>query len=176
MKPARSPWFQSAALRCSIAAISAWGFPETTCGAEQASNSAAPTPPVRHATRMFMASPIRSRDAKRAAGAPRGDGRAIQEALPRTDAEGSLAATLPCRLLPPRFARALGRFLPAFFLALGLDGFFRFFAGFGRGADIGSSRIGAGAGGIEGAGGYIGSIIPEPVQLLSEKSVDASIG
>jgi hypothetical protein len=76
----------------------------------------------------------------------------------------------------PRFARALGRFLPAFFLALGLDGFFRFFAGFGRGADIGSSRIGAGAGGIEGAGGYIGSIIPEPVQLLSEKSVDASIG
>jgi len=70
----------------------------------------------------------------------------------------------------------LGRFLPAFFLALGLDGFFRFFAGFGRGADIGSSPIGAGAGGIEGAGGYIGSIIPEPVQLLSEKSVDASIG
>lgn len=78
--------------------------------------------------------------------------------------------------MPPRFARALGRFLPAFFLALGLDGFFRFFAGFGRGADIGSSRIGAGAGGIEGAGGYIGSIIPEPGQLLSEKSVGSSIG
>src|SRR2546422_10186473 len=62
------------------------------------------------------------------------------------------------------------------FLALGLDGFFRFFAGFGRGADIGSSRIGAGAGGIEGAGGDIGSIIPEPVQPLSEKTVDAGIG
>jgi hypothetical protein len=68
----------------------------------------------------------------------------------------------------------LGRFLPAFFLALDLAGFFRFFAGFGRGAVIGSSRIGAG--GVGGAGGYIGSIIPEPVQLLSEKSVDASIG
>jgi len=76
----------------------------------------------------------------------------------------------------PRFARALGRFLPAFFLALDLAGFLRFFAGFGRGAVIGSSRIGAGAGGVMGDGGYIGSIIPEPVQLLSEKSVDASIG
>src|SRR3989449_9660775 len=61
------------------------------------------------------------------------------------------------------------------FLALGLDGFFRFFAGFGRGADIGSSRIGAGAGGIEGAGGDIGSLIPQPVPLLSPKTVDASI-
>jgi len=70
----------------------------------------------------------------------------------------------------------LGRFLPAFFFAFGRDGFFRFLAGFGRGADIGSSRIGAGAGDVGGAGGYIGSIIPEPVQLLSEKSVDASIG
>jgi hypothetical protein len=70
----------------------------------------------------------------------------------------------------------LGRFLPAFFFAFGRDGFFRFFAGFGRGADIGSFLMGAGAGGVGGAGGYIGSIIPEPVQLLSEKSVDASIG
>jgi hypothetical protein len=69
----------------------------------------------------------------------------------------------------------LGRFLPAFFLALDLAGFF-FFAGFGRGAVIGSSLIGAGAGGVIGAGGYIGSIMPEPVQLLSEKSVGASIG
>ena len=69
----------------------------------------------------------------------------------------------------------MGRFLPAFFLALDLAGFL-FFAGFGRGAVIGSSLIGAGAGGVIGAGGYIGSIIPEPVQLLSEKSVDASIG
>src|SRR5258708_2340615 len=98
MKPARSPRFQSAALRSSIAAISACGFPGTTFGAEQASDSAAPTPAVQHETRRFMASPVRSRDAKRAAGAPRGDGRAIQEALPRTDAEGSLAATLLCRL------------------------------------------------------------------------------
>src|SRR2546426_10599224 len=179
MKPARSPRFQSAALRCSIAAISAWGFPETTCGAEQASNSAAPTPPVRHATRMFMASPIRSRDAKRAAGAPRGDGRAIQEALPRTDAAGSLAATLPCRLLPLRLAASLrpglGPLLARLLLGLGLDGFFRFFAGFGRGADIGSSRIGAGAGGIEGAGGDIRPLIPQPVPLPSEKSGDAGI-
>src|SRR5216117_2790914 len=111
MKPARSPWFQSAALRCSIAAISARGFPETTCGAEQASNSAAPTPPVR------------SRDAKRAAGAPRGDSRAIPEALPRTDAEGSLAATLPCCLLPLRLAASLrpglGPLLARLLLGLG---------------------------------------------------------
>src|SRR5256884_3799806 len=180
MKPARSPWFQSAALRCSIAAISAWGFPETTCALPISSNSAAPTPPVRHATRMFMASPIRSRDAKRAAGAPRGDGRAIQEALPRTDAEGSLAATLPCRLLPLRLAASLrpglGPLLSLLLLALGLDGFFRFFAGFGRGADIGSSRIGAGAGGIEGAGGDLRSLLPQPVPPLSAKMVDARIG
>src|SRR5216683_3584813 len=96
MKPARSPRFQSAALRSSIAAISACGLPGTTVGAEQASDSAAPA--VQHDTRRFMAAPVRSRDAKRAAGAPPGDGRAIQEALPRTDAEGSLAATLLCRL------------------------------------------------------------------------------
>src|SRR5881628_1209695 len=102
MKPARSPRFQSAALRCSIAAISACGSPVTTFGVEQASNSAAPTPAVQHATRRLMDSPVCSRDAKRAAGAPRGDGRAIHEALPRTDAEGSLAATPPCRLLPLR--------------------------------------------------------------------------
>jgi hypothetical protein len=29
---------------------------------------------------------------------------------------------------------------------------------------------------VGGAGGYIGSIIPEPGQLLSEKSVGSSIG
>src|SRR5229473_7549422 len=98
MKPARSPRFQSAALRSSIAAILACGFPGTIFGAAQASDSAAPTPAGQHDTRRFMAPPVRSRDAKRAAGAPRGDGRAIQEALPRTDAEGSLAATLLCRL------------------------------------------------------------------------------
>src|SRR5437667_157157 len=84
MKPARSPRFQSAALRCNIAAISAWGFPETTCGAEQATNSAAP---------------------------------------PRTDAEGSLAATLPCRLLPLRLAASLrpglGPLLARLLLGLG---------------------------------------------------------
>src|SRR6185437_14840083 len=87
MKPARSPRFQSAALRWSNATISACGSPGTTFGAEQESNSVAPRPAVQHDTRIFMASPVRSRDAKRAAGAPRGDGRAIQEALPRTDAE-----------------------------------------------------------------------------------------
>src|SRR5882762_10123912 len=123
MKPARSPRFQSAALRSSIAAISAWGFPGTTFGAEQASDNAAPTPAVQHETRRFMASPVRSRDAKRAAGAPRGDGRAIQEALPRTDAEESLAATLLCRLLPLCLAAplrpGLGPLLARFLLGLG---------------------------------------------------------
>src|SRR5690242_357337 len=122
MKPARSPRFQSAALRSSIAAISAGGFPGTTFGAEQASDSAAPTPAVHHDTRSFIASPVRSRDAKRAAGAPRGDGRAIQEALPRTDAEGSLAATLPCRLFPLRLAAlrpGLGPLLARLLFGLG---------------------------------------------------------
>src|SRR2546426_12533908 len=123
MKPARSPRFQSAALRCSIAAISACGSPGTTFGAEQASNSAAPTPPVQRVTRIVMASPVRSRDAKRAAGAPRGDGRAIPEALPRTDAEGSLAATLPGRLLLLRLAAplrpGLGPLLARLLLGLG---------------------------------------------------------
>src|SRR5882762_8933209 len=104
MKPARSPRFQSAALRSSSAAISDWGFLGATFGAEQASDSAAPTAAVQLDTRRFMASPVRSRDAERAAGAPRGDGRTIQEALPRTDAEGSLAATFLCRLLPLRLA------------------------------------------------------------------------
>src|SRR2546428_13900301 len=122
MKPARSPRFQSAALRSSIAAMSACGFPGTTFGAEQASDSAAPTPAVQY-TRRFMASPVRSRDAKRTAGAPRGDGRAIQEALPRTDAEGSLAATLLCRLLPLRLAASLrpglGPLLARLLLGLG---------------------------------------------------------
>ena len=49
-------------------------------------------------------------------------------------------------------------------------------AGRGLGAPIGSGRIGAGAGGVDGAGGYIGSIMPGPVQLLSGKSVGSSIG
>jgi hypothetical protein len=76
-----------------------------------------------------------------------------------------------------RFALALGRLLPAFFFALGRAAFFRFFAaGRGLGAPIGSGRIGAGAGGVDGAGGYIGSIMPGPVQLLSGKSVGSSIG
>jgi hypothetical protein len=74
--------------------------------------------------------------------------------------------------LPPRFALALGRRFATFFLALARAGL-RFFAGFGVGAAIGW-RIGIG--GVGGAGGYIGSIIPEPGQLLSEKSVGSSIG
>jgi len=76
---------------------------------------------------------------------------------------------------PPRFAFALGRRFAAFFFAFGRDAFL-FFAGFGRGAAIGSRIIGAGVGGVGGAGGYMGSIIPDPGQLLSEKSVDSTIG
>jgi hypothetical protein len=76
------------------------------------------------------------------------------------------------RFLPPFFAFAFGRRFAAFFFAFGLAAFF-FLAGFG--APIGSPIIGAGAGGVGGAGGYIGSIIPEPGQLLSEKSVGWSI-
>src|SRR3989449_7694127 len=54
MKPGRSPRFQSAALRWSIGAISACGSHGTTLGAEQASNRAAPTPPVQHASLFFL--------------------------------------------------------------------------------------------------------------------------
>jgi hypothetical protein len=72
---------------------------------------------------------------------------------------------------------ARGRFFAAFFFALGRAAFLRRRdAGFAFGAPIGASRIGAGAGGIGGAGGYVGSIMPGPVQLLSEKSVGSSIG
>jgi hypothetical protein len=78
------------------------------------------------------------------------------------------------RFLLPFFAFAFGRRFAAFFFALGLVAFF-FLAGFGRGAPIGSPIIDPGAGGVGGAGGYIGSIIPEPGQLLSEKSVGWSI-
>ncbi|HYL21616.1 MAG TPA: hypothetical protein VEU74_07630 [Gemmatimonadales bacterium] len=105
--------------------------------------------------------------------------RAIRTALPRCDVEvyyrrRFFAAFF--RFFPPLFAFALGRRFAAFFFALGLAAFlFFFFAGFGRGAPIGSPIIGAGAGGVGGAGGYIGSIIPEPGQLLSEKSVGSSI-
>jgi len=76
---------------------------------------------------------------------------------------------------PRRFALAFGRFLAAlFFFALGRDAFLFFFAGGrGLGAAIGSP---IGIGGVDGAGGYIGSIMPGPVQLLSEKSVGSSIG
>jgi hypothetical protein len=77
--------------------------------------------------------------------------------------------------LPPRFALARGRFFAARFFALGLAAF-RLAAGLRRGDAIGSSIIGAGVGGVGAAGGYSGSIIPGPVQLLSEKSVGSSIG
>jgi len=69
----------------------------------------------------------------------------------------------------------LGRFFPPFFFAFALDAFF-FFFGRGLGAPIGCSRIGMEVGGVGVAGGYIGSIMPGPVQLLSAKSVGSSIG
>ncbi|PYP30158.1 MAG: hypothetical protein DMD47_10350, partial [Gemmatimonadetes bacterium] len=73
--------------------------------------------------------------------------------------------------LPPFLALALGRDLLAFFRALGREGFRRFLFLVGAGSSI----IGAGCGeGAEG-GGYIGSIMPGPVQLLSEKSFGSSI-
>jgi len=73
--------------------------------------------------------------------------------------------------LPPFLALALGRDLLAFLRALGREGFRRFLLL----AGAGSSIIGAGCGeGAEG-GGYSGSIMPGPVQLLSEKSLGSSI-
>jgi len=66
--------------------------------------------------------------------------------------------------------------LEAAFFAFGrLAAFFGFFAaGFAFGALIGSSSIDPGVGAGAGGGGYVGSIMPEPVQL-SEKSLDLSI-
>jgi hypothetical protein len=106
--------------------------------------------------------------------------RAIRTTLPWSDVDVCYRRRLLAAFLrfplPPRFAFALARFLVDFFFAFGRDAFFLFFfAGRGLGA-IGSSLIGAGAGGVEGAGGYIGSIMPDPVQLLSEKSLDSGIG
>jgi hypothetical protein len=77
------------------------------------------------------------------------------------------------------FARGRARF--AFFFAFGrVAFFFRFAAGrAGFRAPIFGSPImgaGAGAGGCMGVDGIIGSIIPGPVQPLSEKSVCWSIG
>src|SRR5690348_14581845 len=149
MKPARSPRFQSAALRASIATISTCGFPDAACGAAQATNTtvAAHQAPPQRATRIAL--PF---DSWEATNVPRERleqmARAIRTALPRCDVEVCYRR----------------RFFAAFFFLL---------AGFG--APIGSPIIGAGAGGVGGAGGYIGSIIPEPGQLLSEKSVGWSI-
>jgi len=68
--------------------------------------------------------------------------------------------------------------LEAAFFAFGrLAAFFGFFAaGFAFGALIGSSSIDPGVGAGAGGGGYVGSIMPEPLQPLSEKSLDLSIG
>jgi hypothetical protein len=74
--------------------------------------------------------------------------------------------------LAPRFALAFGRFAAVF--AFGRFAAFLFFlTGFRFGA---ASLIGAGGGSGGGGGGYIGSIMPGPVQLLSEKSLGSSIG
>src|SRR5690349_24561355 len=174
MKPARSPRFQSAALRASIAAISTCGFPDAACGAAQATNATVAAHQVQRATR--IASPF---DSWEATNVPRERleqmARAIRTALPRCDVEECYRRRFFAaffRFFPPFFAFAFGRRFAAFFFALGLAAFF-FLAGFG--APIGSPIIGAGAGGVGGAGGYIGSIIPEPGQLLSEKSVGWSI-
>src|SRR5207245_2578651 len=104
--------------------------------------------------------------------------RATRTALPRGDVDGCerrrLLAAFFRLALGRRFALALGRFVAAFRFALGRDAFFFFYAaGRGLGAAIGSP---IGIGGVVGAGGYIGSIMPGPVQLLSEKSVGSSIG
>ncbi|OLB07386.1 MAG: hypothetical protein AUH06_05570 [Gemmatimonadetes bacterium 13_2_20CM_69_27] len=77
----------------------------------------------------------------------------------------------------PRLALPFGRFLAAFFALGRFAAFFFLRAGaFRLGASSGSSIIGAGLGIGGGDGGYIGSIMPEPVQLLSEKSFGSSIG
>jgi len=97
--------------------------------------------------------------------------RAVRKALPQCDAGVFYRRRLRAGF---RFALVRGRFRAAFFFAFGRDAFFFFLAaGRGFGISRGSSRIGAG--GVAGAGGYSGSIMPGPVQLLSEKSVGSSI-
>jgi hypothetical protein len=77
---------------------------------------------------------------------------------------------------PLRLAFALGRLRAVVFAFGRLAAFFGFFAArFGFGALIGSSSIDPGIGAGGGGGGNVGSTIPEPVQLLSEKSLDLSI-
>jgi len=75
---------------------------------------------------------------------------------------------------------ARGRVFFAFFRALGRDAFFlRVGARLAFGAALRGSPIGdagVGAGGWEGIDGISGSIMPGPVQPLSEKSVSSSIG
>jgi hypothetical protein len=79
------------------------------------------------------------------------------------------------------FAFAFGRVRLAFFLAFGRAAFFRLrtVTRFGFGAvmlDSPSIGEGDGAGGRLGTDGMIGSIMPGPVQPLSEKSVCWRIG
>src|SRR2546426_1925542 len=107
MKPARSPRFQSPALRSSMAAISACGSPGATLGAEQASMASAvhvqgPRPLV-----TGIVWKLRSRDANVPRERPEEMARAIQRGAPALSRRSVLAAALPRRLPPLRLAAPL---------------------------------------------------------------------
>src|SRR5439155_1227127 len=91
MKPARSPRFQSDALRASIAVMSACGFAEG--GAVQAA-----TITTHHTPRIALLRALP--DPQRSAGASRGDGPNHPKDAPAVCRRGVLAAT-PSRRLPP---------------------------------------------------------------------------
>src|SRR3989442_9626868 len=121
MKPARSPRFQSAAERTSIARISGCGSPSGTFGAEHAATAS---------TRYHARRVERRCGMKSDWNAPRERLRemalTIQTALPRrvfdTGSRRPLLAP-PFFFPPPFLALALGPALPAFFPAFGRDGF-----------------------------------------------------
>src|SRR5436309_12700150 len=86
MKPARSPRFQSAALRASSASISRCGSPNGTCGAAQARMNA---PATARAQRLApTAVPLRAEAAPAHVMAPRGT-----EKIPRERLEEMARAT-----------------------------------------------------------------------------------
>src|SRR5437870_3659641 len=110
MKPARSPWFQSAALRSSIAAISAWGFPVAIFEAEQATSAAAAAHHARRARP--MASPFCSRRPQTYRGSALRRWLVPSERRSRGVTRGVLPTALLRRFLPLLTAPLCLRFRP----------------------------------------------------------------
>src|SRR5438046_5812612 len=124
MKPARSPRFQSPALRSSMPAISACGSPGATLGAEQASMVSAvhaqgPRDLVTGIVWTLRSKGMQNVPRER----PEEMARAIQRGAPALSCRSVLAAALPRRLPPLRLAAPLrpgfGPLLAGLLLRLG---------------------------------------------------------